>query len=316
MKELDLNLLPLLQTLLEVRNVSRAAERVFLSQPSMSQALAKLRRHFDDELLVRAGRDYELTPFAEHLMPQVNSTLAVIEETLHLNTQFDPATSDRTFVVAASDYVTSVLMKPLRKLLITQAPDLSIHFVPSTTIRAANDDYAGVDLLIGPMGQGFDFRGTSRQLFRDDFVIVMDSTNPLLSLTSLTLKDILLAPYAAADFGPGVETPPAQFFREKGVTPSVVARVSDWQSMPLLVSGTDLIALMPRRLAYRVQTEPPTQIVEFSEDLELPVVEGMFWSPRRTIDPAHAWLRGLVQQACEGLDLSTQHRVHEHQVSD
>src|SRR5690242_19378449 len=98
MREVDLNLLPMLQALLELRSVSKAAERIHITQPSMSGALAKLRRHFGDELLVRSGRVYDLTPFAQSLAPRVDQTLVDLQETMQLRTEFDPKVSDRTFV--------------------------------------------------------------------------------------------------------------------------------------------------------------------------------------------------------------------------
>ena len=92
----DLNLLLPLKVLLEEGNVTRAGQRLELSQPAMSAALARLRRRFDDELLVRAGRDYELTPFARDLLPEVQHAVRLMARALHLEDEFDPATSDRT----------------------------------------------------------------------------------------------------------------------------------------------------------------------------------------------------------------------------
>ena len=90
----DLNLLLPLKVLLEEGNVTRAGQRLELSQPAMSAALARLRRRFDDELLVRAGRDYELTPFARDLLPEVQHAVRLLARALNLEDEFDPATSD------------------------------------------------------------------------------------------------------------------------------------------------------------------------------------------------------------------------------
>ena len=86
----DLNLLLPLKVLLEEGNVTRAGQRLELSQPAMSAALARLRRRFDDELLARAGRDYELTPFARDLLPEVQHALRLMGAALHLEDEFDP----------------------------------------------------------------------------------------------------------------------------------------------------------------------------------------------------------------------------------
>src|SRR6516162_4036011 len=107
--ELDLNLLLALGALLEDRNLTRAGERIGVSQPAMSAALARLRRHFGDELLEREGRGYRLTVFGEQLLPTVQDALRHMEATMQRSPRFDPADSDREFSVAASDYTVSIL---------------------------------------------------------------------------------------------------------------------------------------------------------------------------------------------------------------
>jgi DNA-binding transcriptional LysR family regulator len=312
MKEVDLNLLPMLQALLELRSVSKAAERSHLSQPSMSGALAKLRRHFGDELLVRAGRGYELTPFAQSLAKRVDRTLIDVQETMQLRTEFDPSSSDRTFVIAASDYATTTLIRPLRRLMAETAAKVSVRFVQSSPIKSGPDEFSSIDLLVGPMG--YDFGGDYRQLFRDDFVVVMDSSNPLLSRPKLTVEDIAAAPLAMGEFGPGVTTPPARFFRERGLNPTIVAEVSGWQSVPMLASGTDLVALAPRRLATRMHPDPSITVVEFAPHLEVAVVESMYWNPLQATDPANSWLRTVLQQVSRELNTSLEARVHHVQI--
>lgn len=306
MKDVDLNLLPQLQALLELRNVSHAAERVHLTQPSMSGALARLRRHFNDELLVRSGRGYVLTPFAEALAPRINQALAEVQDAMQLSSEFNPAESDRRFVVAASDYAITVLLRPLRRLMAEQASGVSVEFIFPIGPRDRADSFAGVDVQVSPMGYGFS--GESRQLFRDDFVVVMDAENDLLSRPRLGTRDITAAPHVVGTFGPGVLTPPDRFFRDRGEHPAVVARVSGWQSIPALVSGTDLVALVPRMLAARIRPEPPVAMVEFAPEHDISVVEAVYWHPLRTTDPANLWLRGLLKQVAaelpgpEGMD--------------
>ena len=118
----DLNLLLSLKVLLEEGNVTRAGVRLELSQPAMSAALARLRRRFDDELLVRAGRDYELTPFAKDLLPEVQHAVRLLGRALHLEDEFDPATSERVFRLSMSDYAIAVVHEPLLRLLARDAP--------------------------------------------------------------------------------------------------------------------------------------------------------------------------------------------------
>src|SRR3954467_2473671 len=113
----DLNLLLSLKVLLEEGNVTRAGQRLELSQPAMSASLARLRRRFDDELLVRAGREYELTPLARDLLPEVQHAVRVMSRALQLEAEFDPAESERTFSLSMSDYAIAVVHEPLLRLI-------------------------------------------------------------------------------------------------------------------------------------------------------------------------------------------------------
>ncbi|PLC11685.1 LysR family transcriptional regulator [Kocuria flava] len=301
MKDVDLNLLPSLQALLELRNVSRAAERMHLSQPAMSAALGRLRRHFNDELLVRAGRGYELTPFAHALAPRVERALADVQDAMQLRTEFEPGDSDRRFVLAASDYVTAVLIRHLRALSSAEAPGISVDYVPTSraSIRTGLESFGSVDLIVGPMG--FDLQGSSRQLFRDEFVVVMDPAHPLLEREALTVHDLATTPQAVGEFGGSIVTPPMQLFRRTGETPVIAARVAGLQALPAVVEGTDLVALVPRLLAARAARDGAVAVVELVPDLEVPLVEAMYWHPLQTSDPANLWLRTLVQRAVQQL---------------
>jgi DNA-binding transcriptional LysR family regulator len=302
MKDVDLNLLPSLQALLELRNVSRAAERMHLSQPAMSAALGRLRRHFNDELLVRSGRGYGLTPFAQALAPRVDQALADVQDAMQLRSDFDPAVSDRTFVLAASDYVTGVLIRHLRARIAAEAPGIAVDFVPTyrSRLRPGLEAFSDIDLLVGPMG--FDLGGSSRQLFRDEFVVVIDPANPLLQRPTLTVGDIATAPQAVGEFGGSIVTPPMQFFQRLGASPAIAARVAGLQALPSVVEGTDLVALVPRMLAARAARFQGIAVVEFAADLEVPLVEAMYWHPLQTSDPANLWLRSLMQRAVQDLD--------------
>src|SRR5215471_12155186 len=132
----DLNLLLPLKVLLEEGNVTKAGQRLALSQPAMSAALARLRRRFDDELLVRAGRDYELTPFARDLLPEVQHAVRLVGAALNLEEEFEPRTSRRTFRLTMSDYAIAVVHEPLVRLVEAEAPGVRLtidHLGPDSS---------------------------------------------------------------------------------------------------------------------------------------------------------------------------------------
>lgn len=300
MKSLDLNLLLPLLVLLEERNVTRSAERLNLSQPATSAALGRLRRHFHDELLTRAGRSYQLTPFAQTLLPVVQDTVRQVNATVEFGTRFDPATSERSFEIAASDYSAVMLIEPLRRILAAEAPHVAVDFVPLSASFEELSSLTKIDILVGPMG--YSLAGKSRQLFRDSFVAVVDASNPILNEAVLTASRLSQLPHAVGFFGQTIITPADRLLEALGFARRPAAKVSGLQALPLLVEGTDLVALVPRMLALRAGSNAKLAILEFPVELEAVLVEAMYWHPTRMEDPATRWLRDVLKRAAQNLN--------------
>jgi DNA-binding transcriptional LysR family regulator len=293
---IDLNLLAVLGALLEHRNVTRAGERLSLSQPTMSAALAKLRQHYGDELLVRSGREYRLTQLARSLLPAVRESLGQVERTLSVPAEFDPATSQRRFSIATS--AQSVLMLGgLFRRVHELTPGVRFDTWPITTgLMETGHSLLGYDVLIAP--EGFRAEGDPEVLLRDRLVYVADPANPRLRDGRLTARDLAALPHAAA------RLPQADMVTralgDLGVTPRVVVTTGGWLPLPFLVTGTDLVAAVPERLARLVSgaagvtvTEPPFRTVE--------LVESAWWHPMGATDPAITWLRGVILGAAQSL---------------
>jgi DNA-binding transcriptional LysR family regulator len=291
---IDLNLLAVLGALLEHRNVTRAGERLSLSQPTMSGALARLRQHFGDELLVRSGREYQLTPMASGLLPAVREALGQVERTLSVPADFDPATSRRRFTIAISAQSVLALSEVLRRVHVL-APGVKLDTWPiTTTLMETGHNLLGYDVLFGP--EGFRADGDPEVLLRDRIVYVADPANPRLRASAdgswrLTAEDLAALPHAAARL-PQAALVTAALGR-LGVTPRVVATSGGWLPLPFLVAGTDLVAAAPERLARRVSraagvtlAEPPFGPVE--------LVEAAWWHPLHATDPALSWLRRII----------------------
>jgi DNA-binding transcriptional LysR family regulator len=296
---IDLNLLVALGALLEDRNLTRAGARIGMSQPAMSGALARLRRHFGDELLVRAGRGYELTALAGRLLPAVREALRQMEATLDSSPQFDPAASEREFSITASDYTVSILADPLMRRVQQLAPRVRLELHPIPPDMTGSDrGLIKHDVLIGPVG--YNFPGRHRELFRDRFVCVVDPANPRLKDGRLTLADLEELPHAVPNFGHDQPTPADRALNEFGVRRRVQVTVNGWLTVPFVVAGTGLVAVLPERLAQRVAgtvrlavVEPPFGTVE--------LVETAFWHPARSSDPAVRWLLGIMQETAAKL---------------
>ena len=298
--EIDLNLLLALGALLEDRNLTRAGERIGMSQPAMSAALARLRRHFGDDLLEREGRGYKRTVFGEQLLPAVREALRQMETTMQRSPRFDPAESDREFSIAASDYTVSILADPLLLLVKQRASRirLNLHPIPAS-LPSSSAVLSTDDLLIGPVG--YDFPGRHLELFRDRFVCVVDpAATGLSDGTTLSLDDLARMPHAAPTFAPGSHTPVDRALGELGVTPRVRVTVFGWLSVPFVLAGTGMVAIMPERMARLAIRSAPLAVLEPPFGL-VELVEAAFWHPSRTDDPAVRWLLSTLQEAAREL---------------
>jgi DNA-binding transcriptional LysR family regulator len=298
---IDLNLLVALAALLEERNLTRAGEKTNMSQPAMSGALARLRRHFDDELLVRNGREYQLTPLAEQLLPDVRDALRQVERTLDARPEFDPATSTRTFSLAMSDYVVTVLVDPLLRRAHEVAPGVGLTISPIPPDLHENDrGLLQHDLIIGPFG--FQFPGESKELFRDRFVYITDPANPRLTRGELILDDIAELPLAVATFGqpPGFLSAADRILEALDVRRHVQVTTVGWLPLPFVVAGSDLVAIVPERLARRVAATAGVTVCEMPAGAA-ELIEAAWWHPTRSGDPALRWLRSIVAEVARKL---------------
>lgn len=296
----DLNLLVALKVLLEEGNVTRAGRRLEMSQPAMSGALGRLRRHFDDDLLVRNGRDFELTPLARELLPEVQEAVRLIRAALQVETAFDPRTSDRVFRLTMSDYALSVVHAALLRRLGDLAPHVRMEIDPlPPDVRGSERVLVDYDVMIGPLGYGFP--GRSKPLFRDRMVCLLDRTNPALRDGGLSVEALRDLPHAVATFGPGNLTPADRILGELGIERRAAVLVSGWLPLPHVVGGTDMVAILPERLARRHSVDERLVVVEapFSEVV---LAEAYWFGTHREADPGHEWFLDRLDEVAGELE--------------
>jgi DNA-binding transcriptional LysR family regulator len=296
---IDLNLLVILQALLEEGNVTRAGVRLGMPQPAVSNALARLRRHYRDELLLRAGNGYDLTPLARSLLPSVQESTRLIGQAFSPGQAIQPPLSGRMFTICLSDYSMTVLGEPLLRRVHDLAPDASIQLRLATRELADGDrGLLGYDLLIGP--PRLQAAGEPEVIMRDRLVYVADPANPRLLDGRLTVEDLAALPHAAARFpGPGPD-PAAMALLRRGISPNVVLTTGGWLPLPFLVAGTDLVAAIPERLARRTGAAAGVTIVEPPFGI-LELVEAAWWHPLHATDLALTWLRGIVAEVAASM---------------
>jgi DNA-binding transcriptional LysR family regulator len=296
---IDLNLLVSLHALLTERNVTRAGERVGLSQPAMSAALGKLRRHFGDELLTRDGQRFILTPLATSLLDQADMALRYVEHTFAARPVFDAESSTREFALVMSDYALTVLGGPLLGLLERRAPNVKLRISP---IDVATVDYASsalrtVDLMVLPRGFLHDLPST--ELYRDRWVCVTaidnDNVGEVVTEEGLRTMRWILIFNRPTQF-----TPADHHLQLAGFERHVDVVIENFIALPFLLAGTRRIGILQERLARKLQTSAGVRIVEL--EAELPeLVEAIWWHPSRASDPGHRWLQTLLIDAAATL---------------
>jgi DNA-binding transcriptional LysR family regulator len=293
----DANLLRTLDVLLTERNVTRAAERLCISQPATSGALQRLREYFNDPLLIRMGRDMVLTPLAESLVIPVRDTLLQIQLTLSTRLTFDPQLEQRDFNIAMSDYGSFVLMPTLLRRLATQAPAVRCLLEPfngASLSRVASGD---LDLLVAAEGCEAGARPNAsrelkmRRLHSEDFVCLVDENNSRVGDT-LTLKQYQQLSHALVRFGPDLHTLVEQAWMRDGLHLQIGVVGPSFSSVMLMLPGTELIATAPRRLAEVLAPSQRLRILECPVAIQ-PLHQILMWHPRNDFEPAHQFLRKL-----------------------
>ncbi len=236
----DLNLLVVLQALLEEGNVTRAGARVGMPQPAMSNALARLRRHFGDELLVRTGNGYTLTPLARSLLPAAQESMRLVGCAFSPADVVRPPAGSRTFRLSLSDYLVPVLGAPLLRRVRELAPQVCVQLRSIADDGAARDQaLPRPDLLIGPAALGAATLGAAgapgkngvlgvqaggehEVIARDRLVYLADPANSRLRDGRLTASDLAALPHAAARAPDTDPAAAATALARLGITPNVV----------------------------------------------------------------------------------------------
>ncbi len=297
LSRLDLNLLISLDALLTERNVTRAAERLHMSQPSLSAALARLRVHFDDPLLARRGNTYELTPLATRLVEHTAIALSTVRRVFESQSRWDASESTREFTVHGSDYALAMIGPAVSRMTSEQAPGVRLRFVP-TTSRAIEDvtaRLASVDGLLLPHGVVTD--RPSMDLWRDDWVVLAAEDNPVVG-EAPTLAALSAMPWVFTYQTRVSFTAVGRQLEQLGLHPRLEAIVESFTLLHLFVANTDRLALVQRRLAPLLTGLGGVRVCELPFEAT-PLIEAIWWHPAHDNDPEHEWMRGIFRAAAE-----------------
>lgn len=291
--QFDLNLLIAFDVLIDERSVTRAAQRLNLTQSAMSASLKRLRESFSDEILVQHGKRMVPTAAALSLAPDVSAALLNMRAMLASGMRFDPAHSQRKFRIVASDYITTVLLGPALRLLHKEAPFIQIEItLPRSDILEMLDD-GEIDLLISPE-QFLSPHHPRELLFEERHVVVGCSTNPVMQ-RPLDAEAYFASGHVATSVsrdGTFIDN----FLRGQGEQRRVEVVCAAFSQVPWILPGTTRLALMHERLARELAPQLGLMIQE--PPFPLPLMrEMMQFHSARSSDRGLAWLCERLQTA-------------------
>jgi DNA-binding transcriptional LysR family regulator len=304
---IDLNLLVVFDAVMQERSVTRAGERIGLSQPAMSHALARLRHTLQDELFVRGPTGMAPTSRAESIALPVRQALDGLQHALE-PPQFDPSKATRTFRIAVDNYAAVVLVGALASRFLKAAPGIEIDFRPSGTLNLPDLlDRGEIDLAIGPFSeQGERF---SRQLLmQDEFVAVLRKTHPATTTPELSIERFAALPHLEISSVHHSTDFVDQILARRKLKRRIALR-APFLSAPRILAASDMVTIFPRRIAEELVRYRPLVIRPLSHSS--PIIEtAMIWLRRLDKQPAHRWLRDTVATTTDGLraELMTSHK--------
>jgi DNA-binding transcriptional LysR family regulator len=291
LRNVDLNLLIPLKALLHERNVTRAAKRIHLSQSAMSRALDRLRSELGDELLVRVGRNYELTPRGRALLEELGQVMPRLAR-LWAGEPFSPAQSEAKIRLAMTDYASAVVLPPLAAICAASAPGITLQVVPWHERAHEDGGLVGTHLFFSPMAVPSTFRGEA--LFEDVFRCV-PGRELRRGKVSISMKEYLSFRHISVETQPSQQNLIDRWLGEAGLQRHVAMQLPYFLPAIRMLETTDLVLTIPARIA-----EPMLSLLDLPRlkaPKEIPSIRySMVWHPRFDSDLLHAWLRETVRQ--------------------
>ncbi len=290
LRRLDLNLLVTLDVLLSEHNVTRAAERLNFSQPSVSVHLAKLRDLFGDPLLLPGPRGMRPTARAEALREPLREALEALERAVAPASPFDPAEATHSWRIAATDYAESTIILPTLATLRAAAPGTRLAVVEAVPPRLMRQAEQGEIDLGFHTSEGAPDGLRRRVLFAERYVLVGRAGHPRLKRRPTLaqfckLEQVIVSPDGGGFFGVTDES-----LAKIGLTRRVVLSVPHFLFMVSALASTDLVGMVPARLVHENcalrMVEPPVEVPGYEM--------AMLWHERVHRDPAHRWLRDTI----------------------
>ena len=292
-KDIDLNLLRVFDAVYRTRQVSRAADMLDLTQPAVSQGLARLRLLLKDALFMRGGGGVQPTPQADRLAPAVRSALSLLEQALHEAVQFDPMSSDRTFRLHMSDIGEGRFLPELMVALRQQAPGVRVETLPMPAADIGQAlDRGQIDFALGFLPDVVDTQ--RKQLLTDRYIVMLRAGHPFIATARRRNGKSLLASLQQLEFvAVRTHSDTLRILHMLQLEARVRLTAEHFTALPSIVRATDLAVVMPRNIALGFAADGTTTVIEPPFPLQDFTVS-LHWSQRFESDSANRWLRQLI----------------------
>ncbi len=293
LKNIDLRLVSLIAELNRTRSVSAAAQKLSLSQSTVSMALARLRKHFEDPLFVRTSTGMEPTPRGAELIEVMKSAEFYLHQALEHRPVFDPLKSTHTFQLCSTDIAQLTLLPALMKRLRSSGPSMSVTLRHISDRTHAQLEAGEVDLAVGfipPSGAGF----CGQRLFQDRFVCAMRSDHPRVEKT-MTVQQFEAESHVAVTTSGTGHSIVEETLETKRIRREVGLRVASFIGLGPILANTDLIAILPEQLGTFFAHAGDVKLVEVPFEIPAYYIYQL-WHERLRQDPANRWFRRLIAE--------------------
>ncbi|KXO13228.1 Transcriptional regulator, LysR family [Moritella sp. JT01] len=300
MSKVDLNLLVVFDAIIEEGSITLAASRVGMTQPAVSNAVARMRLVWNDPLFVKQGRGIRPTPRAIVLWQKFRTPLLEIRE---MNTQnhFDPASSERVFRIGITEHPADMLWLPLRQLMEVKAPNICIHSVPihRNTEELLLD--ASIDLAVHYyVGNYKNINAT--WLFNNKLVCVVRPGHRLLKLLDskgvLPLAQYLLEDHLMVSLSGEARANVDDVLESMGVKRKIAMAVNHFSLVASMLQQSDLVCVTPQSVVASAVSAKTLVVVPLSFDID-PAPISMLWHSRQDRDPGNIWIRQLISKSID-----------------
>jgi len=290
MKQVDLNLFVIFDAIMREHSITAAAEQLAMTQPSVSNAVARMRHAWNDPLFVKKGRGIKPTPMAERLWQQVGAPLEQITEAANQH-KFDATTAKRTFRIALTDFAVDILWLPLRVLIEQEAQYINIHAIPYAVNASNLLKEAEADLIID-ISPDSDPALAATKLFDNEYVCAMSHRHPL-SGKEITMDNFIAADHLLVSLSGEASGAVDEILAKQGLKRRIACTVNHFSCIPKMLTNSELITIIPRPIIdYTINandlyiTPPPFQIS--------PAPISMIWHQRNDRDLGLKWLRDNI----------------------